>query len=157
MPKTNAAAEESGQRDQSSLELPWLQAVKDKAVLPTTGLDAQKVEPQPPPAEVESSSQAQSTDVEAQEEQPEAQPEAQPVDVEKPPEPADAPPPTWVVSILEPAATAPPAEGSYESEELAHIMPWVHGAPEGEQVEEARTEDGESSAKTPGLPPGWAT
>ncbi|MEP6775461.1 MAG: hypothetical protein ABJA50_07685, partial [Chloroflexota bacterium] len=148
MPKIDEEDSGTGQQDRGSLELPWLQAVKDKAVLPTTGLDAQKVEPQAP-EEAKSSSQAQRTNAEAQEEQP----RAQPVEAEKPPEPADAPPPTWVVSILEPSATPPPAEGSYESEELAHIMPWVHGAPEGEAAQEAETEDGESSAKTPGLPP----
>jgi len=66
LPKTNASDEESGQQDRSSLELPWLQAVKDKAVLPTTGLDARKVEPQAP-EEAKPGSQAQSTNAEAQE------------------------------------------------------------------------------------------
>ncbi len=148
LPKIDEEDGTTGEQNRGSLELPWLQAVKDKAVLPTTGLDAQKIEPQAP-EEAKSNSQAQSTNVVNVE----AQPEAQPVEAEKPPEPADAPPPTWVVSILEPTATPAPAEGGYESEELAHIMPWVHGAPEGEQVQEGETEDGESSTKTPGLPP----
>jgi hypothetical protein len=138
--------------------LPWLQAVKDRAVLPTTGLDASKAEPQPGGQQEPTQQAGQAEEVKRGEEERPTEvetPQEPGVEAEKPQEPADAPPPTWVVSILEPAAAAPPTEGSYESEELAHIMPWVHGAPEAEEVQAEEAEEGEdeASAKTPGLPP----
>lgn len=156
LPKIDAQGAGSEPEEGNSLELPWLQAVKDKAVLPTTGLDAQKAEPQPPAGQdaAQPPVGAQQEQTQAPTEEPQTPEQSEP---QKPAEPADAPPPTWVVSILEPTATAPPPEGSYESEELAHIMPWVHGAPEGEQAEgaEAEAEDAteEQGLKTPGLPP----
>jgi hypothetical protein len=53
-----------------------------------------------------------------------------------------------VVSILEPQTEPPRRDEGYEPEELAHIMPWVHGTGE-------ETEDGESAppSAAEGLPP----
>ena len=137
------------------LDLPWLQAVEDKAVKETTSLPTQP--PQPPAGQT--AQPAQPAPASPAGEQPgpvpkqtaplppeyqgamrqptqhEPQPE-QPQQVAQPPTeqpPADEPPPPWVVGILEPQTEPPRREEGYEPEELAHIMPWVHGTPaEGE-------------------------
>src|SRR5262245_19751414 len=115
--------EESGasQKSEGSMDLPWLQAVQDKAVQKTSSLDTAA------PQEASTSPQPQPQAGPTAE--PQAQPPAQ-QDASSETEPQkDEPPPPWVVSILEPAVTPPGPEQSYEPEELSHIMPWAHGKP----------------------------
>jgi hypothetical protein len=144
------------------LDLPWLQAVEDRAVKETTSLPTPLAQPpaeQQPPQQVQPAqavpAQGQSEPVphetaplppdyqgaarpaqpgpEGEAQQQVAQPPSRP---EVPPS-ADEPPPPWVVSILEPQTEPPRREEGYEPEELAHIMPWVHGAPPDEGEGEA--------------------
>ncbi|HET9493536.1 MAG TPA: zinc ribbon domain-containing protein [Chloroflexia bacterium] len=135
------------------IDLPWLQAVEDRAVKETTSLPTGQ--PPQPPAEQQQPQQAQPAPAGEQPQPlpkqtaplpPEyqsavrpAQPEGEaqqepPAKPEGPPAP-DEPPPPWVVSILEPQTEPPRREEGYEPEELAHIMPWVHGAPTEEEGE----------------------
>lgn len=147
---------EAGQSD-STLDLPWLRAVNDKAVLPTTGLTPANVAPttptpapEPPAANPESEPVVAETEPAAEpavEIQAAPEPEAEP----EPTEPADAPPPNWVVGILEPSSGPAVPEGSYEPEELSHIMPWAYKSA-GTAEDEQAPEEVEDNA-TPGLPP----
>jgi len=134
------------------MELPWLQAVQDKAVQKTSSLDTEaeatapatgqpQAQQEQPPAE----SVAQA-DVQAQHDTTPSE-----TDVEAEPK-KDEPPPPWVVSILEPAVTPPGPEQSYEPEELAHIMPWAHGKPE-EGGEDGATVAPPADQANPGMPP----
>lgn len=157
------------QGNEGALELPWLQAVQDKSVKETSNLGRRETE-----AAATGFAPGTSTQTPAQPEQqqaaqtttptppatPTSQPEPEPIaqqeaKLPEPTEPADAPP-SWVVGILEPTATSPgPAQG-YEPEELAHIMPWVHGKGEGantetEQAQPVDVHDG--SAEAPQAPP----
>ncbi|MEO8285460.1 MAG: hypothetical protein ABI670_03375 [Chloroflexota bacterium] len=142
------------QQNEGSLELPWLQAVQDKAVQRTSSLDTEGAEAtratpdaQPPQAQADAHAQAETppASADAAEGQPPVTPAGEPEDTGK----ADEPPPPWVVSILEPTAT-PGSEQSYEAEELSHIMPWAYEKqPEAGEEEAAAN----SVAGGPGLPP----
>jgi hypothetical protein len=133
------------------MDLPWLQAVQDKAVHRTSNLDRDAEA-----AAVEAEDGAAGPDITAGETDMQAQPETEP-QTDQPAEPTgdkDEPPPPWVVSILEPTAS-PGTEQSYEPEELSHIMPWAHGTPGGEGEEEASIAQPGQLAEpgNPGLPP----
>ena len=144
---------EEAQKSEGSMELPWLQAVQDKAVHRTSNLDRDAQ------AEAEAASTeapaAATPNVAASDADAQVQPEAE--QLEQPAEPTgdkDEPPPPWVVSILEPTAS-PGTEQSYEPEELSHIMPWAHGTPGGEGEEEAPPSQSGRPPEpgNPGLPP----
>ncbi len=142
---------QTGQKNEGSIELPWLQAVQDKAVQKTSALgpeaagqSAPNVEPAPASEPVEQTP-IQKTSADSQLST--AQPSEQQADVSKQ---KDEPPPPWVVSILEPSVTPTGPEQSYEAEELSHIMPWAHGKPEEPAEATASVADADSN---PGLPP----
>jgi hypothetical protein len=149
------------------LNLPWLQAVHERAVQQTGHIDSQDIatedradtgteeaaqtavdEPEAPAAEVvdQAAAPGEST----------APPEA-PADAESAESAAadaDEPPPGWVVGILEPGAEPSDrsdtgADQTYEPEEMEHIMPWLgEGPPQGVDAPEGASERGEA-----GLPP----
>ncbi len=141
------------QEENSGLDLPWLQSVKDQAEKPPTekltGAQISQTSGTPSGAQQPEDEVAYAPAVPV-----EAQPQASsdtdsaatstPTDV--PQGPPDEPPPGWVVSILEPAAPQPSADQqNYEPEELAHIMPWSHGT--------APPDDAIAGENVPGLPP----
>lgn len=159
-------AQNAGQEDTGSdLNLPWLQAVQERAVQRTGHLRPSQIgepegdlEEEAPTPSASTEAAPSSAPVEPPAEAQQAQPEqpAVPSLVEEPAvaateeQPkkgsADEPPPEWVVGILEPG-TAPQAgmEGEYEPEEMAHIMPWLGGK---------QGEGGEGAPPAqPGLPP----
>src|SRR5438045_3528917 len=127
-------------KSEGSMELPWLQAVQDKAVQSTSSLgpegadaadaaDVTAVSDKP-----EGRDESATTQVAAHEETPQEQPPSSSdasTGAQTPEDEArkDEPPPPWVVSILEPSVTPAGPEQSYEPEELSHIMPWAHGKP----------------------------
>ncbi len=144
---------------EGSLNLPWLQAVQDKAVQRTSSLGPEEVKEQvsgtPSTAregqpEGASASQPSVQPLEAAAQAPgETQPPAQ-TPAQQPEEGGNKnePPPPWVVGILEPQATPTGPEQGYEPEELSHIMPWAHGKEgEGESAPPA------PESSSPGLPP----
>lgn len=140
--------EEGTDHSDNTLDLPWLRAVNDKAVLPTTGLTPASVDTTPPatPPSQPPSTPEQALSVEAHSEPDESttQPGANN-------EPPDAPPPNWVVGILEPSAGPQTPDGNYEPEELAHIMPWAHKS--ADTATDESEQDTEVDDAPPGLPP----
>lgn len=155
----------SGQSD-ATLDLPWLRAVNDKAVLPTTGLtpanaDATQAtsaaDATPAISDIPDTQVAQQTPLDEHQQvvEHDVEPSApvEPAPEQAPPtgEPPDAPPPNWVVGILEPTSGQGATEGTYEPEELSHIMPWAYKST-AEAEAETEAEEEEESA-TPGLPP----
>ncbi|MGA7730458.1 MAG: hypothetical protein WCD37_04195, partial [Chloroflexia bacterium] len=166
MPRENADTE----RGDGALDLPWLQAVNEKAVSPTTGLDHAKmgVEEEPVASGLTEATEATQHDGSQADMGPGAELEhGMPAEPDVTEEPPDAPPPNWVVGILEPSSGPPAPDGSYEPEELAHIMPWAHKGAEAqaasdddtgeEEPDEARAalpgDDEDSDSAIPGLPP----
>jgi len=146
-------------KSEGSLDLPWLQAVQDKAVQNTSSLGSEPAEKAPAadagPAQPAQQSQQQSAQdaapMASQPPQAAQQPTAEQAPIQQPGagENKGEPPPPWVVGILEAsAAPAPPAgpEQTYEPEELSHIMPWAHGQ-EAEGAQQA------AEPTSPGLPP----
>jgi hypothetical protein len=143
MPGAEGSAPEAGARS-TGLDLPWLQAVTDRAAKPSTErLTDAPHSPQPsPPAQAKPSSPEPKRPAEAAppgapkqeagEEAVAAAPPTQPI--EEPGDPNERPP-EWVASILEPQEERQEGpQQSYEPEELAHIMPWVHGERSGEAI-----------------------
>ncbi len=121
--------ETTGNDEPQAVDLPWLQGVQDRAVLPTDRLKADNLAQTPPTPPTSSTPPSLSPG-----EQPPTQQPMEPATTEEPPQtpaPDEAPPP-WVVSILEPSVAPPPNVESYEPEEMAHIMPWTAGAPPAE-------------------------
>jgi hypothetical protein len=145
--------------EQSELDLPWLQAVTDRASKPRTerlgeasaqqsGQNSEPSQPIDPTSDAPSPTAPAATEAQPQ---PSGASPTQPIeetpDVSPPPDPNE-PPPDWVVSILEPQAEqAPELAHEYDPEELAHIMPWVHG----EEKDEAQ--EGTDAVAVGGLPP----
>jgi hypothetical protein len=155
-------SQDSG-KSEGSVELPWLQAVQDKAVQSTSSLGPEGAATQDTPGSAGVSDQEQddslAAQAPAQEETPQEQlPSASDASAEAqmPEDEArkDEPPPPWVVSILEPSVTPPGPEQSYEPEELSHIMPWAHGKPEdGAGEAEGTSPPGAAEPGSPGMPP----
>jgi hypothetical protein len=148
---------EQTKQSEGSMDLPWLQAVQDKAVNRTSNLErGAEAEAQAPTDEIEvvaTTPDVADTETGAQAQQETEQQTEQPAESQGD---KDEPPPPWVVSILEPSASPGP-EQSYEPEELSHIMPWAHGTQgesgEGEE-EGAQVQAGQPSEPgNPGLPP----
>ncbi|MBF6614219.1 MAG: zinc-ribbon domain-containing protein [Chloroflexi bacterium] len=140
--------EATSNNEPQSVDLPWLQGVQDRAVLPTDRLKADNLAQTPPTPSIPSIPFTSSTPPTASPgEQPATQQPTEPATTEEPPRtaPPDEAPPPWVVSILEPSVAPPPNVESYEPEEMAHIMPWTAGAP---------AEEGEAQPPgNPSLPP----
>jgi hypothetical protein len=136
------------------MDLPWLQAVQDKAVQKTGNLEEEAGKAQAAGAGAAAAQAAQP----AQPAQP-GQQAQQPAGEARPAEQAPAqqpnagenkgePPPPWVVGILEPSAAQAGPEQSYEPEELSHIMPWAHS-----QEAQGAAQALEPTPTSPGLPP----
>ncbi len=157
--------QEGEEHDHEFMDLPWLQAVNEKAVLPTTGLGPEKVNAA---AQPEIAGKTENTGTELAEESEAASPSpgstedaAEAAEPGKEAEAPDAPPPNWVVSILEPSSSPIAPEGGYEPEELAHIMPWAHKGADEEAASSTEggteagetPEDEEADNAPPGLPP----
>ncbi|MEO5953642.1 MAG: hypothetical protein ABIQ44_14340 [Chloroflexia bacterium] len=148
---------EAGQSD-NTLDLPWLRAVNDKAVLPTTGLTPANVAPTP--STPVTAPEPPVTDTAPEPDTHQAEPPVEPaVEMQAAPEPEpeateppDAPPPNWVVGILEPLSGPAVPEGTYEPEELSHIMPWAHKSAGAAEEEQTDAEEAIDDAP-PGLPP----
>lgn len=143
----------TGQTD-ATLDLPWLRAVNDKAVLPTTGLTPANVE-SAPAIEVQPTVVGEPDELVEQEAETQLEPavEVQAAVEPEAKEPPDAPPPNWVVGILEPASGPAVPEGSYEPEELSHIMPWAYKGVEGTEADSGLVVAEEEDNAPPGLPP----
>lgn len=135
---------EAEQQGEEELNLPWLQAVQEKAeILRTGGLTpamipdeepetpAQPAPPNPPPPQQAQQPPAQETGAAT------PQPAAQNAPAPGTPDTPDEPPPDWVVGILEPdSAAARQPDAAYEQEEMDHIMPWL-GDKQGEAPQDA--------------------
>lgn len=151
--------------DSGDLNLPWLKGVQERAAVKAGDLDsalqpdydptgdAPSAAKEPPSEAPPAGGQPRAESVEgetlASDVSTEAPAQTEPAGEDK--SPADEPPPEWVVGILEPGTSKAPEEGSYEPEELNHIMPWLNQAgavasPEGEQ-------ESTPGPATPGLPP----
>ena len=163
--QTHGAPETSQDRDQSGLDLPWLQAVEDRAAKPlterlpgdTTSQPAQSPQPtqpsqspEPTPTPIRGRPARLTQPIEDEPTTSSRQPAAnnQPPAHQPPADPNERPP-NWVVGILEPQAEAQIGpEQDYEPEELAHIMPWVYS-----EEREDRLGPGVDAVAAGSLPP----
>lgn len=160
-----AEGQAPGAEGSSSLDLPWLQSVQERALKPKTErlTDAQPVQTTPTTQEPEQATEQPQPAPSAMQAPTEGVPApSQPSTIgttgegasavgaapQQPPADPNEAPPEWVVSILEPTVSAPPIqEGGYEPEELEHIMPWMHGG----QGAQGRAQADQGSET--GLPP----
>ena len=174
-PASTPATATPQEEGKAGFDLPWLQTVQERASRPPTErlieqeaappipqASAQAAPPTTPPTPVQDHAMpAEPAGVGAPPPAPTGS-QATPLPADKGTDTAtgkgapDEAPPDWVVGILEPSAASPePPDQAYEPEELAHIMPWVHGAPE-EQAharEKPATVPGHGEESVQGLPP----